>query len=65
VSLSDIDVNGSIQTHLIVAPARNEAENPQRLRECLVFRVDRSVRLAPAPRGLAVTLLIVVRIARM
>ena len=36
VSPSDIDVNGSIQTHLIVTPARNEAENLQRLGECLV-----------------------------
>ena len=36
MSPSDIDVNGSIQTHLIVTPARNEAENLQRLGECLV-----------------------------
>ena len=27
MSPSDIDVNGSIQTYLIVTPARNEVEN--------------------------------------
>jgi glycosyltransferase involved in cell wall biosynthesis len=33
---SGIDSKGSIQAHLIVTPARNEAENLQRLGECLV-----------------------------
>jgi glycosyltransferase involved in cell wall biosynthesis len=36
VSPSDVDVNGLIQTHLIVTPARNEAENLHRLGESLV-----------------------------
>jgi glycosyltransferase involved in cell wall biosynthesis len=36
VSLSDINVNGSIQTRLIVTPAKNEAETLQRLGGCLV-----------------------------
>ena len=33
---SGIDAKSSIQAHLIVTPARNEAENLQRLGECLV-----------------------------
>jgi poly-beta-1,6-N-acetyl-D-glucosamine synthase len=37
VAATDNDpANGSIQTHLVVTPARNEAENLQRLGECLV-----------------------------
>jgi len=33
---SEIEVDGAIETHLIVTPARNEAENLQRLGECLI-----------------------------
>ena len=36
MSHPSIDANSSIETHLIVTPARNEAENLQRLGECLV-----------------------------
>ena len=31
MSLSDVDVNDPIETHLSVTPAQNEAENLQRL----------------------------------
>ena len=33
---ADTDANGSIETHLIVTPARNEAKNLRRLGQCLI-----------------------------
>ena len=36
LTASEIEVDSAIETHLIVTPARNEAENLQRLGQCLV-----------------------------